>query len=210
MGMFTRLVVATLLLPALMPFASAADQAAKGDKAFTVYMGYRDGGRFSDSDSEEGIELKGSGALSVALDLGIDGSRAYQIFLSQQRTDLDFNNTPSASGESISMDVTYLHIGGTYFWNGGRGHGPYAVGGLGVTYYAPGSGYDSELRPSLNLGIGYEQPLSKQFSLRFEARGYGTFVNSSGGFFCSGGCVVSISADVVGQGEVMMGLSAHF
>ena len=208
--MFTRLMVATLLLAALMPVASAADEAVKGDKAFTVYMGYRDGGRFSDSDSEEAIELNGSAALSVALDIGIDGSRAYQVFLSQQRTDLDFKDTPSATGESISMDVTYLHVGGTYFWGGERGHGPYAVGGLGVTYYAPGSGYDSELRPSLNLGIGYEQPLSKQFSLRFEARGYATFVNSSGGFFCSGGCVVSISADVVGQGEVMMGVSAHF
>jgi len=208
--MFARFVTVMLLLPFLTPMALAADQASKGDKAFTVYVGYRDGGRFSDSDSEEGIELKGSGALSVAMDFGIDGSHAYQVFLSQQRTDLDFNDTPSATGETISMDVTYLHIGGTYFWNGGRGHGPYAVGGLGATYYAPGSGYDSELRPSLNLGIGYEQPLGKQLSLRFEARGYATFVNSSGGFFCSGGCVVSISADVVGQGEVMMGLSAHF
>jgi len=208
--MFTRIIVATLLPLTLTPVASAADQAVKGDKAFTVYVGYRDGGRFSDSDSDEAIELKGSGALSLALDIGIDGSRAYQIFLSQQRTDLDFNDTPSASGETISMNVTYLHVGGTYFWDGGRGHGPYVVGGLGATYYAPGSGYDSELRPSLNLGIGFEQPLSKQLSLRFEARGYATFVDSSGGFFCSGGCVVSISADVVGQGEVMMGLSAHF
>jgi hypothetical protein len=202
-----------ILLPLLLvltPVASAAEEAVKGDKAFTVYAGYRDGGRFSDSDSDEGIELKGSGALSMALDIGIDGSHAYQIFLSQQRTDLAFNDTPSATGETVSMDVTYLQVGGTYFWQGGRGHGPYAVGGLGVTYYAPGAGYDSELRPSLNLGIGYEQPLSKRFSLRFEARGYATFVNSSGGFFCSGGCVVSVSADVVGQGEVMMGLSAHF
>ena len=198
------------LLPVLMPAALAADEAVKNDKAFTVYFGYRDGGRFSDSASDQGIELKGSGALSLAMDFGIDGSHAYQVFLSQQNTDLDFNETPSASGETISMDVTYLHIGGTYFWNGGRGHGPYAVGGLGVTYYAPGAGYDSELRPSLNIGFGYEQPLGKQLSLRFEARGYATFVNSNGGFFCSGGCVVSISADVVGQGEVMMGLTAHF
>jgi hypothetical protein len=205
-----RTIILLPLLLALTPVASAAEQAVKDDKAFTVYVGYRDGGSFSDTDSDQSIELKGSGALSLALDIGIDGSHAYQVFLSQQRTDLDFNDTPTAAGETISMDVTYLHVGGTYFWNGGRGRGPYAVGGLGATYYAPGSGYDSELRPSLNVGIGYEQPLGKKFSLRFEARGYATFVNSSGGFFCSGGCVVSVSADVVGQGEVMMGLSAHF
>ena len=35
-------------------------------------------------------------------------------------------------------------------------------------------------------------------------------VNSSGGLFCSGGCVVSIEGDVVTQGELMLGLSARF
>jgi hypothetical protein len=41
-------------------------------------------------------------------------------------------------------------------------------------------------------------------------RGYGTLVNSSGGVFCSGGCVVSISGDSIGQGEVMLGLTTRF
>jgi hypothetical protein len=202
--MLKSAIIAVLILLAFPSVASAKD------KALTVYAGYRDGGRFSDTDSDETLELQGSGAVSLALDIGIDGARAYQIFLSHQRTDLAFNDAPSASGESIGMNVTYLHIGGTNFWEGTRGHGPYVVGGLGATFFDPGSGYDSELRASLNLGIGYEQPLSQKFALRFEARGYATLVNSSGGFFCSGGCVVSISADVVTQGEVMVGLSYRF
>ena len=202
--MLKRTIVAVLLLLAIPSMAMAKD------KALTVYAGYRDGGRFSDADSDETLELQGSGAVSLALDIGIDGARAYQIFLSHQQTDLSFNDAPSASGDSIGMNVTYLHIGGINFWEGTLGHGPYVVGGLGATFFDPGSGYDSELRASLNLGIGYEQPLSQKFAMRFEARGYATLVNSSGGFFCSGGCVVSISADVVTQGEVMVGLSYRF
>ena len=101
-------------------------------------------------------------------------------------------------------------IGGTSFWQGKLGDGPYVVGGLGATFFDPGEGFDDELRASLNLGIGYEQPLGKTLAVRFEARGYATLVNSSGGFFCSGGCIVSISGDVFTQGEVMLGLSARF
>ncbi|NIO42931.1 MAG: porin family protein, partial [Burkholderiales bacterium] len=78
------------------------------------------------------------------------------------------------------------------------------------TLFGPGGGFDDELRASLNLGFGYEQPLGNAFSLRFEARGYATLVDSSGGFFCSGGCIISISGDVITQGEVMLGVSARF
>ena len=53
-------------------------------------------------------------------------------------------------------------------------------------------------------------PLGKTFALRFEARGYATLVNSSGGLFCSGGCVISVSGDAITQGELMLGLSTRF
>jgi hypothetical protein len=84
------------------------------------------------------------------------------------------------------------------------------VGGLGATVFDPDGGYDTELRASLNLGIGYQVPLGEKFAVRFEARGYATLVNSSGGLFCSGGCVISIEGDVVTQGEAMLGLSYRY
>ncbi len=206
-GMLRSIIVAALTaLTALTLPAVAADNY----RALTLYGGYRDGGRFTDEESAERLELQSSGAMSLALDVGLDASRAYQVFLSHQRTDLSLKNAPSASRDSIGMNVTYLHVGGTNFWQGKLGNGPYVVGGIGATFYDPGQGFDDELRASGNLGIGYQQPLGKIFSLRFEARGYATLVNSSGGFFCSGGCVVSISGDVVTQGEVMLGLSARF
>ena len=82
--------------------------------------------------------------------------------------------------------------------------------GVGATLFNPGAGYSSELYPSINLGMGYQWLLGKTFALRAEARGYATLVNSSSGVFCSGGCVVSIKGDTVGQGEVMLGLSTRF
>ena len=195
------LVILFMTLPAV-----AADK----DKALTLYGGYRDGGRFTDETSGERLEVEGSGTVSLALDIRKDRSRAYQFFLSHQRSDLSLKNVPAATNQSIGMNITYLHVGGTNFWQGVLGNGPYVVGGLGATFFDPGEGFDDELRASLNLGLGYEQPLGKTFALRFEARGYATLVNSSGGFFCSGGCVVSISGDVFTQGEVMLGLSARF
>lgn len=202
-------VLRRMLILAIMFMAFPAIAADAG-KAFTLYGGYRDGGRFTDESSGDQLEVDGSGAVSLALDFRKHGSSAYQLFLSHQRSDLSLSNVPSATRESIGMNITYLHVGGTNFWQGDLGDGPYVVGGIGATFFDPGEGFDDELRASLNLGIGYEQPLGKAFALRFEARGYATLVNSSGGFFCSGGCIVSISGDVFTQGEVMLGLSARF
>jgi opacity protein-like surface antigen len=85
------------------------------------------------------------------------------------------------------------------------------VGGLGATLFQPGSsGYSDELRPSLNLGIGYQMALADSVALRLEARGYATLVHSGGGLFCSGGCLIKIKGDTVEQGEVQLGLSYRF
>jgi hypothetical protein len=184
--------------------------AAAGDHRLTVYAGYRGGGNFTDAATEESLKLDYRGAVSLALDIPLDPERDYQIFVSHQRTDLVTDGTPFAGGSRLGMEITYLHFGGTYFMDGQVGRGPYVVGGLGVTLFNPDQGYSSELYPSLNVGFGYEVPLDDRFSLRAEARGYFTLVNSSGGVFCSGGCFVSIKADAVSQGELMLGLSARF
>jgi len=47
-------------------------------------------------------------------------------------------------------------------------------------------------------------------AVRVETRGYVTLVKSSGGLFCSGGCVFKIKGDAVTQGEVQLGLSYRF
>ena len=198
-----RKIAATLMMMALPAIAAAKDD------ALTVYAGFRDGGTFTEVTTGQRLGLDGSGAGSLALDIGVDASRQVQIFLSHQRTDLSLEGA-SAGGSALPMSITYLHVGGTNFFTGAIGKGPYVAGGLGVTFFDPAQGYSSELRPSANLGIGYQLPLGETFALRFEARGYATLFNSSGGLFCSGGCIISIQGDLITQGEVMLGLSARF
>jgi hypothetical protein len=185
--------------------------AAQNEYALTVYGGYRGGGSFTDANTEQGLKLESNGAVSLALDMPYDPGRQYQIFVSKQRTNLVLDDGPfGSSGTRLPMDIYYLHFGGTYFWEGDTSKGAYVVGGLGATLFNPGQGYKSELYPSINVGFGYVWPLGNRFAVRVEGRGYGTLVNSSGGVFCSGGCVVSIKADTIGQGEMMVGLSAKF
>ena len=201
--------VAGALLAAALSMASPSTAADNG-YALTVYGGYRGGGSFTDADTDQGLKLDSNGAVSLALDLPYDEARQYQIFASQQRTELVLDSAASAGGSRLPMDIYYLHFGGTFFWDGQAGKGAYVVGGLGATLFNPGQGYKSELYPSINVGFGYQWLLGSMFAVRAEARGYGTLVNSSGGVFCSGGCVVSIKGDSIGQGELMLGLVARY
>lgn len=201
------------IVAALIAVASPV-AAADRDNAFTVYGALRDGGSFVDSASDRRLRVDGSGAAAISLDLGIDGARQLQLYVSRQSSQLRLDAaTPGASAPParLPLTVTYLHLGGTNFFDGPIGHGPYVAGGLGATLLRPGSdGYSDELRPSLNIGLGYQLPIGERIALRFEARGYFTLVDSSGGLFCSGGCVVVIKGDGFTQGEAQVGLSVRF
>jgi hypothetical protein len=199
--------LAALLLP-----ASVAAQTPPRDHAFTLYGGYRDGGSFIDADSDRKLRADASPAFAASLDRGLDGARQLQLFVSQQSTDLTFERSaPVPARLTLPLRVTYLHVGGSNFFAGQIGQGPYVVGGLGATLFSPGSdGYGNELRPSLNLGLGWQQPLGARVALRVEARGYFTLIDSAGGLFCDGGCTLSIRGDGFTQGEVNVGLSFRF
>jgi hypothetical protein len=206
MRAFGILAVAALAMPVA---------AAAADNAVTVYGGYRGGGGFTDVSTGQSLNLEDSGAIAASLDFAMDASRQYQFFVSYQDTKIQ--NVPTttggaaASGNSLPTSVTYFHVGGTNFFAGQIGKGGYVVGGIGATLFQPSqSGYSSEWRPSMNIGLGYQWPLGEQVALRAEVRGYVTLVNSDGQFFCSGGCVVSIKGDAFTQGEALIGLSARF
>jgi hypothetical protein len=206
-----------LLVVLLLGTAAGSSVAQSRDNAFTLYAAYRDGGSFTDATTGSTLPIEASSAFSISLDLGLDASRQVQLFVSRQSTQVNVEQAspPIPPGgplpSKLPMKVTYLHIGGTTFLEGKIGQGAYLVGGLGATLFEPGSaGFANELRPSLNLGIGYQLPLGERVALRFEARGYATLINSSGGMFCSGGCTISIKGETVTQGEVQLGLSFRY
>jgi hypothetical protein len=196
----------TLCTAALLALAPALPAAAQN--SITLYGGWRGGGSLQqDTSPFDSISLKSSASGSIALDFGLDAMRQVQVFASYQSTDL----AATATTPALPMTLGYLHLGGTNYFEGTVGRGAYVVGGLGVTRLSPGlSGLSDEYRPSLNLGLGYQWPIAGALSLRAELRGYFTLINSSGGLFCSGGCVVAVKGDALTQVEGLLGLNLAF
>ena len=52
------------------------NRAPQKDNAFTMVAGYRGSGSFTDANTEQSLALDGSGAGSLALDIGLDASQA--------------------------------------------------------------------------------------------------------------------------------------
>ena len=196
------------------PLLSAATAAAlfvaapaAAQYSVSIYGGYLDSFFIDTATTETDADVKGSGAFMLVLGTDLDGSRELQLQFMQQSTTL----TPGGSASPFDLTVRYLHVGGTAFIDRPIGHGPYAVGGIGATFFSPGaSGYGSETKASLNLGFGYYWPITEKVALRAEARGFFTLVDSSGGFLCSGGCVAVIKGDLFTQYGAMLGLTARF
>jgi len=203
---------ASLVLLAALAVAPPTAGAAEG--AATVYVGYRAGGGFTDAYTNESIDTRGAGSVAASIDFPVDASRQVQVLVSHQDSRLEVQalpGSPLAALEGQQMSVTHLHLGGTYFFAGPIGLGPYVVGGFGASLFEPGlSGYSSEWRPSLNLGLGYQWPLGNRLALRLESRAYVALVDSEGGLFCSGGCLVTIRGDTFTQFEAQVGLSMRF
>jgi len=204
----------TKILPGLLLATALSAAAAPGnDNAVTLYGAWRSGGSFTETSSQRTLKLASSAAVSISLDLALDANRQVQWLVSHQRTELDLGAVakPATTPDQLPLQLTYLHGGGSVFFDGPVGKGPYLVGGLGATVFTPGlAGLSNEIRPSMNLGIGFQWPLAERIALRLEARAYVTLLNSSGSFFCSGGCVVSIQGDTFTQGDVQVGLSFGF
>ena len=191
---------------ALLTLAAAAPAAAQNSLA--LYGGWRGGGSFEQGSSPNAsIDMKSSASGALAFGFAVDPMRQGQLFASYQSTDLESTSTTP----KVPMTVTYLHFGGTNYFDGAIGRGVYVAGGIGATWLSPSlNGLSSEVRPSMNLGLGFEWPISGALSLKAELRGYFTLINSSSSLFCSGGCVVQIQGDGLTQVEGLLGLSLAF
>lgn len=180
---------------------------AAAQMTVSLYVGYVGSDGVENVTTNAQADIRSSAAFAVALGYDLDASREVQLFYSQQATTL----SPGGGAAPFDLTIRYLHLGGTVFFDGPIGRGGYVVGGLGATQFSPStSGFGTEFKPSLNLGLGYLWPLSQNVALRAEARGYFTFVNSSGDFLCSGGCVVLLRSDVFLQYEAMLGVTVRF
>jgi len=196
------------LLPALIAVAALAFPAAAGAQmTLTLYMGYMGSNGINDAATDASISIRSTGVFALAAGHVLDAGREAQLTYAQQSTTLD----PDNGVAPFDMTVRYLHLGGTVFVDGSIARGAYVLGGLGLTQFAPrGAGYESAVRPSLNLGLGYYWPLNDSVALRAEGRVFLTLVNSSGDFLCAGGCAVALTSDYVAQYAAMLGITGRF
>lgn len=197
--------------------AAALALPAAAQVSGTVFGGGRAGGGFTeetDNGGDRDIDARSGGSAAVAIDWVIDPARQVEVFLGRQSTELNSVTTTDGSNTTlrVPLAISYIHLGGTYYYEGSHQRGgPYVLGGLGITHFSPSlAGTTSEVRGSMNLGIGYRHVLSPGISLRMELRGYATFITSSGGFMCSAGCVVHIQGDSFTQAEALIGLSVGY
>jgi opacity protein-like surface antigen len=198
---------------------------AQGDEAgppinysweVTPFVSYRGGGNFDlkGSPNATDVDLDDHGAfgLAVNLFLGGDKTESYELFYSRQQTNVA-KNSPLAP---FDLNVEYLHIGGTLNLNDELPVRPYIAGGLGLTRFSPqtGNGGDDS-RFSLSLGAGLKLPVTKNFSVRLEGRGFLTLVNSDSAFLCasdtSGGtCAIRVKGESFIQYELLAGAAFAF
>lgn len=112
----------------------------------------------------------------------------------------------------FDVDIDYLGFGGAYSFTEGTHAGPYLAGTLGITRFTPESGgYKAKNRGHLSFGLGTNVMLSKSFGLKFEGRGYATFLDSDGAMFCgNGGCRVFVASSTLLQYELIAGINFVF
>ncbi|HRK56670.1 MAG TPA: hypothetical protein PLQ67_04000, partial [Burkholderiaceae bacterium] len=121
--------------------APASAQQAK-DHGITVFGGWRFGGSFEQDDpnaapstnaAKTDAKLRDHGAASVALDIGLDARRQFELLISHQSSSIELAQN-AAPHLALPLKTTTVHIGGTYFFedpHGQIGRGPYVVGGIG-------------------------------------------------------------------------------
>lgn len=180
----------------------------------TPLLGYRGGGEFIDTDTQQKHTVVSSDVYGLIIGLPYERGKQLELYYSHQSSDIRSVNltlpTPTGSVD-IPLSIDYLHIGGTAPIDDEKNYKTFVSGGLGFTYLSPDlSGLQSDLRASFSIGIGLKYPVSENIALRLEARGLGTLFNSNATLFCNGGCALSVNGSLFVQAEVFAGLAVRF
>jgi len=176
----------------------------------SVLYGTQGGGSLEDDTTGATLELTEKPMQALIIGTPLNHEKDLELYYNRQETHLrDSSAVPSAT--LSSLDIHYLHLGGTVLSEELAGWQGFVSGGLGVTYFSPRpSGLDPETRASMSVGIGARWMPTSRVGLRIETRLYGTVFNSNTSVFCSGGCVMSVTGDMLTQYAVFGGIVFRF
>ena len=196
-----------LFLFSLVILLSQAAVANTKDYEITPFVGWRTSNSLEEVSTGTTVELKETGSFGIILSMKEDAYTNYDFLFSRQNTEL-LPSTSTGVAEPVRLD--YYQIGGTVFYEHAKLN-PFISGGLGATHISPADDrYSSDTKFSLSVGGGLKFPLAQNVGLRFDVRGYGTVVGSSGAILCDGGCTVKFTGSLFMQFEASAGLSIAF
>lgn len=208
MSAITRSLLISLSLLAATP--------AVAEVEIAPFAGFRMGGEFDvndrDTDQEDTLEFKDSGAFGFTLNVDLDepGKQAELYFSRQETTASTSDHFITEDRYSVDVTIYQLQFGGLYF-PGHKNTGGFVSGVIGVTRLDPEpSGLDAHHRASIALGGGYKWALTESLLARFDLRGVYTVLDSGGAVFCDGGCSVRFDSSGYGQVEASAGLAFRF
>jgi len=173
----------------------------------TLLYGHQDGGWLNHIDTDSRLKLVQSSTSGFILGRPLSANQDLELFYSKQQSELKEGNITVPPEDLITIDIHYLHLGGTVFLETYQGIQGFLSGGLGMTRFSPSlSGAPAENRPSMSFGVGARWMPVKGVGLRLESRFYGTLFNSNTLIFCSGGCQLSVSGDLLTQYAIFAGV----
>lgn len=174
---------------------------------FVPFVGYRFGGSFDERIDGRSLEVEEQSNWGFSLSSPASPTTRYEFLYSHQESRLAEKTNPQ---DVFDLDIHYLQLGGVVDLPH-EGLTPFFSGGIGMTHLSPGrNGYSDETRLSLSLGGGLRWYPTDQLGIRFEMRGYGTLMDTSGSLFCDSGCDLRLSSDLFSQFETNLGLIFRF
>ena len=175
---------------------------------FTLYGGYRVGGRFEVEDGR--LILGESGAFAGTFGYRASPDLIMDVTYTRQETDLAFQPTSSGHATPISdVTVEALYLDATYEHGYGSTR-PFAGLGIGANKWTPDIvDVDSQTRFSFNFTGGLRTDLSRAFGLKFMVRGtFTTPPDDGSSVACSpeGVCYVQAGNSLISQFDFGLGL----
>jgi hypothetical protein len=201
-------------MASLIVITGSAEAQSPGDRRleFTPFAGYQAGGGATSRRGQ--FSLDSSIDYGLMVDIRVDPDATLHAIWDRQDTVLDFRDNDPLFPRRVLVDVAveYYHFGGTVEFPKERLR-PYIVLTVGATRFDVKVGdFGDEWRFSVGFGGGLKTYVSDRFGFRVDARVWPTFVNTSGGFFCSlpGACLVAFEADAIWQANVTGGFFLAF
>jgi hypothetical protein len=176
----------------------------------SLLYGTQGGGSLEYIDTGATLEMAEKPVRALVIGTPLNYEKDLELFYSRQKTRL--RDASAVANETLSsLDIHYLHLGGTVLSEQLADWQAFISGGLGVTHFSPlPGGSDPETRASMSVGLGARWMPTRRVGLRVETRLFGSLFNSNTSVFCSGGCVMTVSGDLLTQYAVYGGVVFRF